>query len=286
MSESKSECQKSSALEAKYVLNGHDGVRHLIYHHEHASNGEFIVFIDKELDLDWECDDKFDAFIDAGPLKVALRKTLNSVALLEPTAQNWPDDLKLAAKRLLGESIVSVLEDDTPGAESAIANAQDYLKRKSKQVSRYWMLQACLVAGGLAALVGIVEALARTRFSESIGRTPFLLSLCFCAGCIGAVLFVVLRLGKQPNVDSTAERHLHYLEGLARVVGGGIAGVLVGGMVKLGLILPVFGQSGTESLAMCAAAMLAGASERLAAGIITKVENNEPLKQEDPNANN
>jgi len=32
--------------------------------------------------------------------------------------------------------------------------------------------------------------------------------------------------------------------------------------------------------------MLAGASERLAAGIITKVENNEPLKQENQNADN
>ena len=60
----------------------------------------------------------------------------------------------------------------------------------------------------------------------------------------------------------------------------------MGGMVKLGLILPVFGQTGTETLAMCAAAMIAGASERLAAGIVTKVENNETTKQENENADN
>jgi hypothetical protein len=276
MSESKPENQKPSSLKAKYVLNGNDaGVRHLIYHYDHTSNGEFVVFIDQELDLDWECDEKYDALIDAVPLKAALRKTLNSVALLEPTAQNWPDDLKLAAKRLLGEAIVSVLEGDTAGADCAVENAQKYLKSKSKQVSRYWTLQACLVTGGIAALIGTVEAIARPQIIGYIGRTPFLLSFCFCAGCVGAVLFVVLRLGKQPNADSTAERHLHYLEGVARIVGGGIAGVLIGGMVKLGIILPVFVQSGMESLAMCAAAMLAGASERLAAGIITKVENNE-----------
>ena len=100
--------------------------------------------------------------------------------------------------------------------------------------------------------------------------------MCFLLGCIGAVLFVVLKFGKQPNADSTAERHLHYLEGVARIVGGGIAGILVGGMVKLGLILPIFSQPGTESMSMCMAAMVAGASERLAAGIITKVENQEP----------
>jgi len=57
-------------------------------------------------------------------------------------------------------------------------------------------------------------------------------------------------------------------------------------MVRLGLILPVFGQAGMETLAMCAAAMIAGASERLAAGIVTKVENNETTKQENENADN
>ena len=95
-----------------------------------------------------------------------------------------------------------------------------------------------------------------------------------------------MRFGKQPRVDSTAEKHLHYLEALARIVGGGIAGILVGSMVKLGLFLPVFGQTGMETLAMCAAAMIAGASERLAAGIVTKVENNETTKPENQNADN
>jgi hypothetical protein len=285
MSEPKNETQKPGSLESKYVLNGNDGMKHLIHHREHPVNGEFIVFIDKELDLDWECDDKFDAFIDVGLMKTGLRKTLNSVAMLEPIAQNWPDDLKLSAKRLLGEAIVSALEGDSIGAETAIANAGVFLTRKSKQVSRFWTLKSCLVAGGVATVIGAAEAIARNQVAGFIGRTAFLLSLCFFAGCIGAVLFVVLKLGKQPNVDSTAERHLHYLEGIARIVGGGIAGVLVGGMVKLGLILPVFGQTGMESLAMCAAAMLAGASERFAAGIITSVENNNNNQKEKTDAN-
>lgn len=275
----------SESLKAKYVLNGHDGIKHLIHHREHPVNGEFVVFIDKELDLDWECDDKFSKFIDAIPTKAGLRKTLNSVAMLEPIAQNWPDDLKLSAKRLLGEAIVSALEGDSTGAEIAITNASDFLKRKGKQVSRFWILKACLVTGAIAVIAGTVDAIARNQVVGFIGQTPFLLSLCFFAGCIGAVLFVVLRLGKQPNVDSTAERHLHYLEGIARIIGGGVAGVLIGGMVKLGLILPIFGKISMETLAMCVAAMIAGASERLAAGIITKVENNEALNQENENAN-
>jgi hypothetical protein len=274
------------SLKAKYVIDGHDGVEYLIFHYEHPSKGEFIVYLDNELDLEWECDNKFDAFIDAGPIKAALRNTLNTIAQLEPIAHNWPGDLKLSAKRLLGEAIVSELEGDAVGAKTALTNAQAFFKSKGRQVSRYWTLQASLATGGVMAVVATAEVLFRTKLVEALGQGPFILSLCFCAGCIGAVLFLLLRLGRQPHVDSTAERHLHYLEGAARVIGGGIAGILVGGMVKLGLILPIFGKAGEETLAMCAAAMVAGASEHLAAGIITKVETSEPPQEENPNAPN
>jgi hypothetical protein len=40
-----------------------------------------------------------------------------------------------------------------------------------------------------------------------------------------------------------------------------------------------------ESLAMCAAAMIAGASEKLAAGIITSVENNKTNQKEKSDGN-
>jgi len=261
-------------------------VKYLIYHRDDPNDGEIKVFVDNALDLEWECDDKAGKLIDVPPLKVAVRKILNGVADIEPVAHNWPDDLKLTSKRLMGEAIASVLRDDVEGAEVALENAKKYVRGKSKQVSRYWTLQGCLIVGGLAAIAGLIEIVSRAWVTAQIGRIPFLMTLCFWAGCVGALLFVVLRFGTPHKVDSTAEKHLHYLESLARIVGGGIAGVLVGGMVKLGLILPVFGQTGMETLAMCAAAMIAGASERLAAGIVTKVENNETATQENSNADN
>jgi hypothetical protein len=285
MSDPNNDKAKPSPLEAKYVINGHDGVKYLIFHHKHPSNGEFVVFVDKDLDLDWECDDKFDTSLDASPAKASLGKTRNTIARLEPIAHNWPDDLKLSAKRLLGEALVSELEGDRESANAALRDAEAFFKKKSPHVSRYWTLQASLVTGAVVALVGTVAALLRTCLTEALGQVPFLLSLCFSAGCVGAVLFLVLRLGRQPLVDSTAERHLHYLEGVARVMAGGIAGVLVGSLVKLGIILPIFGKAGQETLAMCAAATVAGASEHFAAGIITNIENSKLPKQEKPNAN-
>lgn len=285
MSPLNNERPKSSSLKANYVINGHEGVNYLIFHHENPTDGEFVVYVDNDLDLEWECDDKFESFINTGPIKTALGKTRNAIALLEPIVHNWPPDLKLSVKRLLGEAIVSELQGDTAGAQSALTSAQDLLKDKGQNVSRSWTIQAALATGGAMALLLVLAAVFREKVSQALGLTPFLLSLCFFSGGIGAVLFLVLRLGKQPHVDSTAERHLHYLEGAARIIGGGIAGSLVGILVKLGLILPIFAKTGEEALAMCGAAIVAGASEHLAAGIITKVENNQPLQNRKPNAN-
>jgi hypothetical protein len=270
----------------KYTFDGEEtDVLFLIYQQTDEQGGELYVYVDPEIDLEWGCNNAFSKALDVDPLKTNIRRVSNEIALLEPIAHNWPPDLKLAAKRLLGEAIVSATLGDEVGAAGAIAKAKNFLKLKSKQVSRFWTLKACLLTGAAALVLGALDVIFRNQIIGGIGRMPFLLSICFCAGCVGAVLFVVLKFGKQPNADSTAEQHLHYLEGAARIVGGGIAGVLVGGMVKLGLILPIFSQAGMESLAMCLAAMVAGASERLAAGIITKVENHEPLQPENPNAN-
>lgn len=274
-------------FEGVNVMKGreHD-VRYLIYYSVDDDEGEVVIFVDDDLDLDWEADGQLSEQVDQDPLRAAFTKIISGIAALEPIAHNWPDDLKLTSKRLLGEALASVFRKDPTGGEAALQSASKYVKTKSRQVSRYWTLQACFVVGLISAVAGLVEVSLRVKVTDVIGTTAFLLSLCFWAGCVGALLFVVMRFGKQPRVDSTAEKHLHYLEALARIVGGGIAGVLVGGMVKLGLILPVFGQTGMETLAMCAAAMIAGASERLAAGIVTKVENNETTKLDNQNADN
>lgn len=286
MSGSQDDVVKPNGLGPKSVLAGCESeVNYLIYRRDHPRDGKLVVYVDHELDLDWECDDKAGKVVDTAPLSHSVRKILNGIAAIEPIAHSWPKDLKLTSKRLLGEALASVLRDDFEGAEIALDNAKRFVRAKSKQVSRYWTLQGCFAFGGMAALAGLTEIVFRSSILESIGRTPFLLSLCFWAGCVGALLFVVMRFGSQPKVDSTAEKHLHYLESLARIVGGGVAGVLIGGMVKLGLILPVFDQAGMEALAMCITAMIAGASERLAAGVITKAENGEITKQEEGQTN-
>lgn len=258
--------------------------KYLIYYSDDNKDGEVGVYVDSELDLDWEADDKYTELFDHAAFKDTVSEVLTGMAELEPIAHSWPADLKLMAKRVLGEALACAFRKDKKGAHRALRRASMFFATKSRQVSRYWTLQSCLTVGAIAVLFGIVDIAARDFVISLFGRTTYLLSLCFWAGCAGSVLFVGLRLGREQRVDSTAERHLHYLEGCARIVCGGISGVLVGSMVHLGLVLPVFGKSDKEVLAMCAAAMIAGASERLVAGVVTSVESGKSKAKESPNA--
>lgn len=273
-------------FKGKNVLVGREAdVFYLIHHSEQDEEGEWVVYIDQELDLDFEWAGAIEDELKARPRRELLGEIVSGIAGIEPVAHNWPDDLKLQSKRSMGEAMVSVFRDDPKAARIALAQARAFIATKSQQVSRFWILRVSLLLGAVAALAGAAELASRSKTIATIGPMAYLITLCFWAGCVGAVLFIVLRLGSQPVVDSTAERHLHYLEGFARVVGGGLAGVLVGVMVKLGLVLPLFAKLDQQTLAMCAAAMIAGASERLAAGIVTKVENGELKKKERANGN-
>jgi hypothetical protein len=261
-----------------------ENIRHLIHHRNNTVQGEMLVYTDRVLDLEWECDDQAERVLEGRRNEFA--KIQNGVAELEPLVHNWPPDLKLSVKRLLGEAIARGLMSDTQEAKQALALAKGFIKSKSQQVSRAWTLEACLFTGAAMLIVGLIEISLRPWFETALTRLPYLLSLCFCAGCVGAVLFVILKLGNEKPVDTTAERHLHILEGVSRVVAGGISGVLVGAMIKLGLFLPVFLHTGNEGLAMCVAAMVSGASERLAAGIITSVGKNSVSPKEQEHADN
>ncbi len=251
-------------------------VKHLVYFRDHPDDGAYIVFVDYEGDLDWRRDDKAEAFTKNGQYDCHVSEVQNEVSALEPLVRNWPKDVKFSAKRILGEALARVFRCDRDNALQALAKAKKFITNKSREVSRYWTLQACTGAAALAAVFGVVAVWQSATLTAAFGQTPYLLFLAACAGAIGALLSVILRLGKL-SFDASAERRLHFAEGVTRILAGGISGILVGALVKLGVFLPVFSQSGLTITAVCAAALIAGASERLAPTIIAKAESTDPL---------
>ena len=246
-------------------------VRHLVYYYDDPEEGAFIVFLDWEGDLDWNRDEKAVASVTSKDDNSRISGILNEVALLEPRIMGWPRDLKISINCMLGESIARAFACDHQLAREVLEHTRSRIREKSQEVSRYWTLQACFAGAGIAGVALVVGIWQAPAIVGAIGRTPHLLSLSFCCGAIGSLLSIIMRLGKV-CVDASAERRLHFAEGFARIVAGGIAGVVIGAMVKLGMVLPVFSQASMTALATCAAAMLGGASERLVPGIIAKIE--------------
>ena len=251
-------------------------VKYLVYFNDEPEEGAFIVFLDWSIDLDWQRDDKAANYASEKGFECHVPKILNAASTLEPSVTNWPKDLKISAKRILGEAIARAFSGEHVAAQEAIENAKQFIADKSREVSRFWTLQACTVSAAFACIFGVTAIWQSTKLINVFGRTPYLLFLAACAGAIGALLSVIFRLGTF-SLDSSAEQRLHYAEGLTRIIAGSISGVLVGALVKLGVFLPIFSKADMTTTAICSAALIAGASERLVPNIISKVESNDPL---------
>ena len=250
----------------------------LIYYTDDPIKGSFIVFIDCSIDLDWKRDDLCVEYAASNGFEDNIPKILNIASTLEAYVINWPNDLKLSAKRLLGESLVQAFKGDKLSAHEAIENANKFIIEKRIEVSRFWTLKACVVSSFCAICLGIISIWQCNYIIDLLGKTTYQLILAGSAGSLGALLSVIMRLNSF-FFDASAERFLHNVEGVTRVIAGGISGILVGVLVKLGVFLPVFSQTNHLTTALCAAAMIAGASERLVPAIISKVESNGSIQE-------
>lgn len=246
-------------------------VGHLIIYRDTPNDGAFIVFVDYVGDLDWYRDDKSEETAKNKEFEGHISEVQNEVAELEPCVRNWPADLKLSAKIILGEALSCAFHCERENALQALKKARAFIDNKSAEVSRYWTLQACAGSAMLAGAFGTFALLKKALLLQMFGPTPYLLFLATCAGAMGALLSVIQRIGVL-SFDVGAERRLHYVEGSIRIVAGGISGLLAGALVKLGVFLPILSQAGFTTTAACATAIIAGASERYVPTIIAKMD--------------
>ena len=105
-----------------------------------------------------------------------------------------------------------------------------------------------------------------------LGETVYYSTLATLIGALGALLSVILRMGKS-NLDFNASKKLHYLEGSSRVVAGIISALIVAICIKSGILLPIFAKIESTHIAMILGGLVAGASERFAPSIINKLNN-------------
>ena len=233
---------------------------------------EYIVFLDNENDLDWKTSDVFDERIRSFEDKKEYFSVKNEIDSAENTPINHLDDkVIIGFKRQLGEALVRAFEGDYDNAIVMVKHAQDYIFKRNIEQSRYMYLVSCGLTTVICIFVAIVFWLFRDKLILNIGNTVFFIILSVLIGSLGALLSVILRMGKT-SLDYNASEKLHYLEGSSRVFAGMISAFIVALSIKSGILLPIFAKLESTNIAIVLGGLIAGASERFAPSIINKLD--------------
>ena len=233
------------------------------------ANERFIVYIDEDIDVDWETGEEY---IELGPEEQKVEnEILNDAATIETVpCDHLHPDIKLKFKRLIGEAIARCLSHDHRNARKMLAVANAYINARNREMARYWYLKASGITAILMLAFGLFVWYYRDGVISVWGDSAFLVFLAVSSGAAGAMLSIALRVGSAV-LDSTAGKILHYLEAVSRIAVGGLSGVLVTLAINAGVILPPLLQSDRPLWGMLLVSMAAGASERLASSLIEKI---------------
>ena len=240
-------------------------------------NEGYIVFIDKQLDVDWKITDELDK--EQKESKAKRNEILNKAANVEsiPNIQQKPL-VRLNFKRMVGEGIARAFDADWDNAARIISEADKYIRERNSELARYWQLSMAIVLGVSSLFAGATMWSLRGVFVEVIGGSGYQVALGALVGMSGAVLSMILRIGRL-NVSSESEKNLHYLEVCGRCLVGANSAILVALLIKAEFILPALKGTASGLPMILAACLLAGASERWAPSIVSKFEGRQVKKK-------
>jgi hypothetical protein len=187
---------------------------------ETASNNtpkedDFIVFIDKDLDVDW---------INNAPMDQKIEKSVSyAESIGAKRCKHMPREQILEFKRLIGQAIVNAFQGATDQSISLAEGAAQFLKQRTVERSRSWTLFAAhlflIVFSAILILVcNILNSSASNPIEDSC-----LLCLAIQGGLIGAYLSVIQNTGLG-EWDAAAGRQIHYIEVFTKLFAGGVLG--------------------------------------------------------------
>lgn len=230
----------------------------------------YIVYLDRDGILEWETTPAYD---EKGPADTKKNNSiLSDVAVLECNpCHGLSPQVTEHFKRLLGEALAWSIEHNYANAKQMLREAESYIRSRSEEVSRRWYLSASAIMAAVMIGIGLLIWIARDSLSALIAMDGIWLCLAVAAGSAGGLLSVIWRTGKL-KFDCSAGRELHYLEGASRIWAGGLSGLLAALAVKSEFILAPLARGENAFTVIMLTAFAAGAGERLATSIISKVD--------------
>ena len=239
---------------------------------------KYIVFIDNRNDIDWETKDDHDASMSMEN-NVARARVLSQCLIGEhKPIEGLSEDSILSFKMIIGEAIVNCLENNFDVSGDILKQADEFRIDRIIEKSREWYLISTVIMSSISILIALL-----IRSKEIIIFDGFLEYINVGAWAIaGACLSIILRSGNIRNA-SYAGMKLHCIESGRRLIGGFISGQIVYLGIKSGILFASLVNANNYSYIIYFLALLAGASERFAPSIITKIEGtpsiNEPIKE-------
>src|SRR6266446_4499931 len=139
-------------------------IRHLI-----LDADEFIVWLDKELDVDWLTTKQYD---DEGPKDSVLH---NEMLNLAATHECIPNDhhetnIRLNFKRMIGEGVARSLDHDYESAKEILDQARTYVADRNIEKARFWQLRTACIFGIILLIAALILWTIRGLLTTSWGE--------------------------------------------------------------------------------------------------------------------
>jgi hypothetical protein len=197
---------------------------------------------------------------------------MNRAAELESIpSDDLPTPWRINYKRMIGEAIVCSLKHDYNNAQKMLEKAAAYIADRTRDASRRWYATSSVAVTIVVTLVGLALWMLRDSVTQRIGPTAFLICISGVMGAWGALLSILMRLGRS-HLDCAAGKRLHYIEGSLRIASGMLCAVVICIAIRAGLILTTFTSGEKLPLVTALATMIAGASERWVPSIIRQID--------------
>lgn len=238
--------------------------RYLIqYRIDEVEKEGFIVFLDKECDVDW-VDTRTDYFSDEEEkMKQQWIAKLDAVHMEPCSNISEEDRLTFKKKLAIGYELVMVKCFDD--VQAVIDECCRFVKSRNREVSRSLFLMA-------SAPMAII-AIAVIIFDIDVIKWHEAWVTGFCTGILGAFVSIWTRYGKK-SMTGLSSRWLHIAEALCRLLVGAIFALVAIVAVKCGILLSNIDIS--LIVYTCAlVGFVAGFSERFVPSLVEKIAKDE-----------
>lgn len=231
---------------------------------------DFIVFIDKENDLDWATSEKYDK---RGILKKSeFRNIINQVAMEECNTPSYLSaEVRIKFKRLLGEAIASALKENYNLALTTITSSKEYILARNDERIRFdYFISQTLVIFVLSIFL-VILWINKNHLTECIGLNLFNIMYASIMGAYGSYFSTLTRLG-DIHFDITSGMLIHRSNALIKLILGLFSGMLIFLAFETKTFVAFIKLENSIYLYYSFIGFIAGISERFIPSIISNVE--------------